>query len=783
MGRFPLGVFVAVAAVVVAWLSASPAFAQWTYTIDATPLSADVIEIDGVSYPNTGAQVLTLADGPHTVGYRWPNDLAVTLPFTVSGGAVSVGSGFSGFVSISGSSLVVSGVTHIFRNLGLAADDLQLTGYGPVPAPSATYLSGKFLPGLHRLSYATGVGTPRASVDYTINSNGRATYNGVYEGILQGNGGGAFDFSIHGALITINNSSLSAPDVRISGIYPNSPAPHATFTVALLPGAHQITYDSSDLGQDASTAFSVVAGSSGATVSYAASQQGVLLGAGTSTLTIQGRAVTVDNSFLSSPQVRFGGVYDSSAMPASLVPLNLLPGEHDIGYESNPIGPDAATSVAVNSDGTVAYDPADEGVLLGAGSSGLTLRGADLVIDNSYLYATNVELHGFGVGLDNDTTIQTLLPGVHAVQYAASPTNPPARVLFDVDAAGAAIYDPILEGAVLGFGTNILRLPGLEVRAAVPEWGAGSAQFFANPFLESCERVRLLPGWHNLGTIDPSPDAVEFLVLAGGVIDFDPSFDADWAGRGTNVLAQRDGAGVPQVCNQPPVAIVDPADITVEATSAAGAFVSLDGLMSFDPENEGLTYHWDVSDVSVVLSGADTATPSGVFAIGTTMATLTVTDPQGAYSTADAIIRVVDTTPPAVTCSTDMATLWPPNHKMKVVELQVIIEDIAGSAHLLSATLRSDEPDDAPGGDDGNTSGDVNGGDGFAGPVDVADLFVFDPSRGTSGAWVASVLLRGERAGSGDGRVYTLDVVAIDEHMNITECSTCVIVPKSRGHN
>ncbi|MCA9289275.1 MAG: hypothetical protein KDA05_11855, partial [Phycisphaerales bacterium] len=674
--------------------------------------------------------------------------------------------------------VVANGVNLFYKNF-LAADGLELTGLGPVPAPSGTLLAGRFLPGVHRLSYSTGPGLPRAFVDFTIQANGRATYNSSLEGILLGNGT-LTGFAFSGALITINNTSLSAADVRISGIYPNSPAPSASFTVALLPGEHVVSYESSAAGQDAATSFTVNPGS---TVSYAPDQQGVLLGAGTGTLTIQGRQVSVDNSFLSSPQVRFGGVFDASPMPASLVGLNLLPGEHDIGYESNPVGPDAATSVTVNSDGTVAYDPADEGVLLGAGSSGLTLRGADLVIDNSYLYATNTELHGFGVGLANDTTVQTLLPGTHAIEYAASPTNPPARALFDVGATGAAEYDLFLEGTLVGFGTNILRVPGIEVRAAVPEWGAGSAHVFANPFLNSCERIRVLPGWHNLGTIDPSPDAVEFVVLLDGSIDFDPSFDADWAGRGTSLLQQRDGAGVPQVCNQAPVAIVDPADITVEATSALGAFVSLDGQLSFDPENEGLEYHWDVSDVSVVLSGADTATPSGVFAIGTTMATLTVTDPQEAYSTADAIIRVVDTTPPAVMCSTDIATLWPPNHKMKVVELQVIIEDVAGSAQLLSATLRSDEPDDAPGGDDGNTCGDVNGGDGFAGPVDIADLFVFDPSRGTSGAWVANVLLRAERAGGGDGRVYTLDVVAVDAAMNVSECSTCVIVPKSRGRN
>lgn len=234
-------------------------------------------------------------------------------------------------------------------------------------------------------------------------------------------------------------------------------------------------------------------------------------------------------------------------------------------------------------------------------------------------------------------------------------------------------------------------------------------------------------------------------------------------------------------CNQPPAAVC-PGDITVEANGAAGTLVQLDGRGSFDPDQgDVLSYHWDVSDVS--LDNPDSAMPSGVFPNGITRATLTVTDGHGGVDTCDVLVTVRDTTPPQVMCTSDLAMLWPPNHDMRTVRLYIAGTDAVSDPRdfvLQSVTLRSDEPDDAAGNGDGATTGDVDGADGYAAPVNITARFTFDASIGERGAWVATVQLRAERAGSGDGRCYTIDVAARDSSGNPATTSCCIVVPHDR---
>jgi hypothetical protein len=235
--------------------------------------------------------------------------------------------------------------------------------------------------------------------------------------------------------------------------------------------------------------------------------------------------------------------------------------------------------------------------------------------------------------------------------------------------------------------------------------------------------------------------------------------------------------------NLAPVADCGSGSITVEATSSAGASVQLDGTDSFDPDGDAISFLWDVSDLAVVLDDPTSATPSGVFPLGITMATLTVSDGNGGFSTCDVIVTVQDTTPPEVAATTDVAMLWPPNHKMRSVTIFIVGTDVVtdtADIEVISATIRSDEPDD--GDADGNTTGDVHGQDGFASPVNVTAELAFDAGAGENGAWVVSVQLRSERQGGGDGRSYIVDVVARDTSSVEGTTSCVIVVPHDRGH-
>jgi hypothetical protein len=234
--------------------------------------------------------------------------------------------------------------------------------------------------------------------------------------------------------------------------------------------------------------------------------------------------------------------------------------------------------------------------------------------------------------------------------------------------------------------------------------------------------------------------------------------------------------------NRPPIADCGQAMITVEATSEDGAYVQLDGSLSSDPDDDPLFYTWAVSDASVILDDPSSATPGGTFHIAEAMATLTVVDERGGFDTCDAIVIVQDSTPPSVLCTTDLAALWPPKHKMQTVTLIFEATDAVSDPTSLqvTATVRSDEPDDAEGLGDGATTGDVNGQDGFTAPVDVTGMLIFDPTYGTNGAWIATIDLRAERGGDGNGRNYTIDFEAVDSQGNTGQCSTCVVVPHDR---
>jgi pimeloyl-ACP methyl ester carboxylesterase len=96
--------------------------------------------------------------------------------------------------------------------------------------------------------------------------------------------------------------------------------------------------------------------------------------------------------------------------------------------------------------------------------------------------------------------------------------------------------------------------------------------------------------------------------------------------------------------NQPPFPriVVSP---LVEATSAAGATVTLDGTASTDPDGDALSYAW--TGPFGVMSGA---LVKPLLPLGSHVAMLTVDDGHGSRSTTGVVVTVRDTTPPTVHC-------------------------------------------------------------------------------------------------------------------------------------
>ena len=116
-------------------------------------------------------------------------------------------------------------------------------------------------------------------------------------------------------------------------------------------------------------------------------------------------------------------------------------------------------------------------------------------------------------------------------------------------------------------------------------------------------------------------------------------------------------------------------------------------------------------------------------------------------------LGLCEETPPTLSVSLSPNVLQPPNHKYVTVNATIIAADNSGAAPTITfVSATSNEPDNAPGDADGNTTDDV---------VRV-DLDTFH--------------LRAERSESGTGRIYTITYRATDACGNRTTRSATVRV-------
>jgi hypothetical protein len=218
-------------------------------------------------------------------------------------------------------------------------------------------------------------------------------------------------------------------------------------------------------------------------------------------------------------------------------------------------------------------------------------------------------------------------------------------------------------------------------------------------------------------------------------------------------------SGVPE--NLPPTASICDGELVTAECTGLTTMVDLDGTCSSDPEGGALSYAWASPSATFV----DPTLPvvTGLFTLGFSEVSLMVTDDQGQQSDPDTIaVQIEDTTPPVVHVELVPAELWPPNHRLVDVTAIVTVDETCDPAPALTlVSITSDEPDDAPGGQDGNTADDIQD----ATP-DTPDL---------------EFRLRAERDASGDGRTYTAIYRVEDGSGNVGFGEGTAFVPHDQG--
>lgn len=207
--------------------------------------------------------------------------------------------------------------------------------------------------------------------------------------------------------------------------------------------------------------------------------------------------------------------------------------------------------------------------------------------------------------------------------------------------------------------------------------------------------------------------------------------------------------------NHPPVA-----DAGTARTVNVGTLVTLDGSASADPDRDALSYAWtQAAGPAVAVTGADTVAPTFVApgAPATLTFRLVVRDAYDAVSEpADVTITIRHPNDPP-RCDLAIASpprLWPPNHKMVHVKILGVTDPNHDGVVVTVTGVWQDEPVNWLG--DGDTSPDA----------------VIQGS---------GVLLRSERSGLLNGRVYHVGFTAWD--VRGAECtgSATVGVPHDLG--
>jgi hypothetical protein len=211
--------------------------------------------------------------------------------------------------------------------------------------------------------------------------------------------------------------------------------------------------------------------------------------------------------------------------------------------------------------------------------------------------------------------------------------------------------------------------------------------------------------------------------------------------------------------NQVPIANAGP-----DQTKNEGSPVTLDGTASSDPGRDSLTFTWtQLAGTTVTLSDPNSPTPiitaPPVAPGGDTLVfQLIVNDGLADSEPDDVSITVLDIDdPPACDLaqpSTDR--LWPPNHKLVQVGIIGVTDPDNNQVTLTVTGVTQDEPINGSG--DGDTSPDA--------VMQYGDL-------------ADSVLIRAERSGNGNGRVYRVTFEADNGFESCTGTVT-ITVPLAR---
>ncbi|HEX6846082.1 MAG TPA: T9SS type A sorting domain-containing protein [Chitinophagaceae bacterium] len=239
----------------------------------------------------------------------------------------------------------------------------------------------------------------------------------------------------------------------------------------------------------------------------------------------------------------------------------------------------------------------------------------------------------------------------------------------------------------------------------------------------------------NNGSSDPNDDALTYSLSK-------TSYSCIDVGTHTVTLTVTDPDGASSTCTAT-VTVVDNTAPTV-VTKNITAYLDANGQVTITPAQVDN----GSSDNCSIQNRALNITSFSCDDIGANTVTLTVTDVNGNSASNTATVTVVDNLGPIITSVTpDPAFLWPPDNKMKTVNIAIVSTDNCPGNGITCNVIgvSSNEVDN-----DGIADGEITGNN--------------------------TVALRAERWGTGTGRIYTITVQCTDGSGNSSQATTTVLV-------
>ena len=252
--------------------------------------------------------------------------------------------------------------------------------------------------------------------------------------------------------------------------------------------------------------------------------------------------ITLDATPLTEQQMQLPGVtpsFDSKVVQH----LSLLPGAYSVytggGYVVAPDGSLAAFTV--KSDGTIDYDPALNGVFLGAGSTKLTVNGVPLTVDARSLTEQQMQLPGVTPSYDSKT-VQALrvTPGGYSVYTGGGYVLANGAIAtLAVKNDGTLSWDPSLNGlysAAYSPTGATLTITGLSLTVDATSLTEQQMQLpGVTPSYDSktVQALRVTPGGYSVytggGYITANGAIATLAIASDGKVSWDPSLNKIYA--------------------------------------------------------------------------------------------------------------------------------------------------------------------------------------------------------------------------------------------------------------